>query len=46
MDCSESKFSMGYVIHNMFFDAFVEGKTTKNIRYQLPLHVFMISEAL
>lgn len=25
----------------MFFDAFVESKTTKNIRCQLPLHVFL-----
>jgi hypothetical protein len=41
MDCPESKFSMGCVIHKMFFDAFVEGKTIKNIRYQLPLHVFL-----
>ena len=40
MDCPESN-SLGYVIHNMFFDAFVDGKTTKNIRYQLPLHVFL-----
>jgi hypothetical protein len=37
MDCPKSKFTVGCVTH-MFFDAFVESKTTKNIRYQLPLH--------
>jgi hypothetical protein len=42
VDCPESKFSVGFVIHNIFFDAFVESKTTKNIRYQLPLHVFLL----
>jgi hypothetical protein len=47
MDCPESKFSMGYVIHNMFFDAFVESKNNKE--YKIPVTstcIAWISEAL
>jgi hypothetical protein len=28
-------------LNSMFFDAFVESKRTRNIRYQLPIRVFL-----